>query len=98
MEKYRQLLGLTPVEGENSEAEASGAGELIATEEADVIILDIKYVTIDGNTYLYLIDENENLYRAMVKNHEEMLLFNPGDQVHLTCSGMDIVTCSRVRE
>ncbi len=98
MEKYRQLLGLTPVEGENSEAEASGAGELIATEEADMIILDIKYVTIDGNTYLYLIDENENLYRAMVKNHEEMLLLNPGDQVHLTCSGMDIVTCSRVRE
>lgn len=102
MAKYRQLLGIDSVEDElpqtaDQENPPSGADPVItADEEAVIQIQDIRYVAIDGNTYIYLIDEQENLYRAMVKNHEEMLLLLPGDQVQITYSGKEIVTCQKV--
>lgn len=102
MAKYRQMLGIDSGEGEltgtgdPADGSASQEEAIIATDEATIRIQDIKYVTIDGNTYIYLIDEEQNLYRAMVKNHEEMLLLTAGDQVRITYHEKEIVTCETV--
>lgn len=102
MAKYRQLLGIDSPEigqpdGDGQTEQPPVQDEpIVATDEAVIRIRDIKYITIDGNTYIYLIDEEDHLYRAMAKNHEEMLLLVAGDQVKLTYNGIEIVTCETV--
>ena len=54
------------------------------TETAcNIVIAAIRYIDIDGNTYIYLIDTEDNMYRAKVADHEEMLLLKEGDSVGL---------------
>ena len=45
-----------------------------ADHEADITIADIKYIDISGNTYIYLIADDDTLYRAKAAAHEDMLL------------------------
>lgn len=67
----------------------------IADTETDMTISDIKYIDINGNTYIYLIGEDDTIYRAKAASHEDMLLLKKGDSVHITASGKDIVTCEK---
>ena len=66
-----------------------------ADSEADITISDIKYIDINCNTYIYLISNDNQIYRAKASTHEEMLLLEKGDNIHITCSGKDIVTCEK---
>ncbi len=84
--KYKELLGIEEKAEESDE-----------TEEVTVKISSIKYIDIDGNTYIYLIDANENIYKAKASTHEKMLLLNEGDKVKLTLSGTKIVSCEKVK-
>jgi len=79
IEKYKEMLGI--------EAEPEKEEEL---EIKAVTIVSIKYITVDGNTYIYLIDTEDNIYKAKAADHEEMLLLNEGDTVELSCLG-DII-------
>ena len=98
MNRYRSLLGLgnaaeestPPADGENAPREP-----LTATDEAVIRIQDILYITIDGNTYIYLIDDKDGLYRAKASEHEEMLLLQAGDTAAITYTGKEIVTCTK---
>ena len=67
----------------------------VADAETNLTITDIKYIDINGNTYIYLISENDTLYRAKAASHEDMLLLKKGDNVHIAYSGKDIVTCEK---
>lgn len=82
--KYKALLGIDPPEPPAED-----------TTTHTVTIHAIKYITIDGNTYLYLIDGEENLYKAKAADHEEMLLLKEGDTVELVCSGNAILSCKK---
>ena len=59
----------------------------------EIAITAIKYIDIDGDTYIYLIDADGNLFRAKAADHEEMLLLNEGDAVRITALGKEIQTC-----
>ena len=83
--KYKALLG---IEGEENPADD--------TETVTLTIARIQYVTIEGNTYIYLADAAGNLYKAKAADHENMLLLSEGDTVELTCSGRDILTCEKI--
>ena len=48
-----------------------------------------------GYTYIYLIADDDTLYRANAAAHEDMLLLKKGDNVHITAYGKDIVTCEK---
>lgn len=84
IKKYRTLIG-------------SGGVNVDSTEEQTVtaVIADIKYIVIDGNTYIYLIDKEERMFRAKASEQEDMLLLKVGDTVELTCSGRYIVSCTK---
>ncbi len=69
-----------------------------ADAEADITIADIKYIDINGNTYIYLIADDDAIYRAKASTHEDMLLLKKGDIVHIASSGKDIVTCEKQTE
>ena len=85
IEKYKSVLG---IEGE----------EVIDdVEKSTITIMSIKYIDIDGNTYIYLIDTEENIFKAKVSANEHMLLLNPGDQVEISYSGTNIISCKKIQ-
>lgn len=76
IEKYKTMLGLSEPVAPSAE-----------NEKVTVTIETIRYIDIDGNTYIYLITKDGKLYKAKASNHEEMLLLKEGDTVSLECSG-----------
>ena len=56
----------------------------------NIVIAASEHIVIDGNTYIYLIDTEDNIYRAKAADHEEMLLLKEGNSVKLTCIGKEI--------
>ena len=79
--KYRQLLGIDQPEKPADD-----------TTDTTVTLADIQHVVIDGNTYLYLIDTEDNIYRAKAADHESMLLLKVGDKVTLTHTGKTVLS------
>lgn len=49
------------------------------------------------NTYVYLIDTEDNIFKAKAAEHENMLLLNEEDVVELSCSGANIVSCKEIK-
>lgn len=84
--KYKALLGLDE-EPEDVPDE---------TKETTFVIASIKFIDYNGNTYIYLIDGENNIYKAKAFENENMLLLNEGDNVKITHSDSDIVKCEKV--
>ena len=91
--KYRRLMG--GEDAEDIKDDTKDDEELEATGEAVISIKDIKYIDIDAKTYIYLIDSEDNIYRAKAGKHEEMLLLKAGDKVSITFAGKEIVSCDK---
>ncbi len=80
--KYKALLGISDTDITAEEV-----------KEITVTVKNVKYIDIDGNTYIYLIDTQDNIYKAKASEHENMLLIDNGDAVKLSVSGNKIVNC-----
>lgn len=83
---YKEMLGI------NEEAEAEQE-----TQSITMTVSSIKYIDIDGNTYIYLIDTEDNFYKAKAASFEQMLLLKEGDRVELTCSGSKILSFKMIK-
>lgn len=70
--KYKALLGISDTDADETEA-----------EKITITVSKLRYIDIDGNTYIYLIDTKDNIYKAKASTHEELLLINEGDTVTL---------------
>lgn len=84
IKKYKSALGI-----ENDEITTD-------IKEATVTIASIKYIDIDGNTFIYLIDTDNNMFKAKAGTNENMLLLNVGDKVKLSYSDKTIVSCEKI--
>ena len=84
IKKYKSALGI-----ESDETPED-------TEEKTMVISSIKYIDIDGNTYIYLIDGDSNIFKAKASSNENMLLLSVGDKVKITYSGNTITSCQKV--
>lgn len=84
IKKYKSALGI-----EN---------DVITTDinETIITIASIKYIDIDGNTFIYLIDTDNNMFKAKAGTNENMLLLNVGDKVKLSYSDKTIVSCEKI--
>ena len=83
--KYKAMLGISETQ--------------IPTEEIKMVtvtIASVKYIDIDGNTYIYLIDTKNNIFKAKASEHENMLLLETDDTVELSCSGSKILSCKKI--
>lgn len=83
--KYRALLGISDTDS-----------QAVPDNTVTIEISSVKYIDIDGNTYIYLIDNNGGIYKAKASTHEEMLLLNVGDTVELSCSDSSIISCRKI--
>lgn len=87
LDKYRSILGIEKADDVNvSEME---------TESITLHIKAIKSAVIEGNTYLYLISDEDELFRAKASEHEDMLLLEAGDTVNIKHYGSKIVSCEK---
>ncbi len=78
---------------------ALGIGDDEVTEDAEektIVITSVKYIDIDGNTYIYLIDGDSNIFKAKASENENMLLLNVGDKVKISYSGKTIISCEKI--
>lgn len=98
IQKYRMLIGTGQLSEEDAKPEEQEKPEpnentpvLEVTEEKDIQIADIKYIDIDGNTYVYLIDQEQNLYRQKAALNENLLLLQAGDRIHIGCNGRELI-------
>ncbi len=96
LEKYRRMMGIEDQGTGTADADQPADEPLVATAEKTISIAQIRYIDIDGNTYIYLISTDEELFRAKAADHDNMLLLEAGDQVYLTYNGKEIVTCENV--
>ena len=78
--KYKTALGISANDIPSEEA-----------RDITVTIADIKYIDIDGNTYIYIIDTEKNIYKAKAADYENMLLLQKGDRAEITVSGSVII-------
>lgn len=83
--KYKSALGI------DNEVNADNA------TETEISVASIRYIDIDGNTYIYLIDSEDNIFRSKASTNENMLLLREGDRVKITHSGKNIVACEKVK-
>ena len=83
--KYKAMLGISEVQTPADE-----------TKNVTVTIASVKYIDIDGNTYIYLIDTENNIFKSKASEHENMLLLEAGDTVELSCSGSKILACKQI--
>lgn len=84
IKKYKSALGI----------ESNVAAEDIT--QSTIIVSSIKYIDIDGNTYIYLIDRNNNIFKAKASQNENMLLLDIGDNVKISHSDNIIVACEKI--
>ena len=85
--KYKAMLGISEPEKVEDE-----------TEQTTITVASVKYIDIDGNTYIYLIDTENNIFKAKAGDNEDMLLINDGDKVEINHSGSKIISCTKVEE
>ena len=87
IEKYKDVLGIDR-DDESKEPEK--------LTNVTVTIASVKYIDIDGNTYIYVIDTEDNIFKAKACDHERMLLLSEGDIVEISHSEGNIVKCEKV--
>lgn len=79
LSKYRKLIGAKEETAEKPD------------KKVTITISQIRDIDIDGNTYIYLIDTKNNIYKAKVSQNEKLLLLKVMDKVELSCSGSTIL-------
>ncbi len=104
IQKYRMLIGTGVLENETgTQPEQSGgddpADELItATDSKTILVKDIKYIDIDGNTYVYVIDEDQQIFRQKVAVNDALLFLQVGDNLNVSYSGKELVSFEVIPE
>ena len=80
MAEYRALLVQNGViePSEEKIPEAEGA------KDVNVTVTDVRIVTVDGNSVLYLTAEDGIVYKGAFRNDETLILIREGDHVSLT--------------
>ena len=101
VEQYNLVATHTSLEGcltaykalfDVEEEEPTPEPEVQATTHTFTIAA-VEHVVIDGNTVIYLMDGEGNLYHAKAADHEDMIFLQEGDPVTLTAIGKEIQTC-----
>ena len=85
LKKYKEIIGV-----KESDEKADD------TQSAKITVSQIKYIDVDGNTYIYIISDDEKIYKAKAASHEEMLLLKEGDKIKIEHKNSVIINCQKV--
>ncbi|MDD6069639.1 MAG: hypothetical protein PUC12_02340 [Clostridiales bacterium] len=73
--KYKKLLA------NNGGGKSDGKSEESAMKEAEIIVSEMEYITMDGETYVYMKDEAANVYKMLFAEDESVIKISVGDKV-----------------
>lgn len=73
--KYKKLLV------NNSDQKKDGAGEESSVKEAEIIVSEMEYISMEGETYVYIKDETGNVYKMLFSEDESVIRISVGDRV-----------------
>ena len=73
--KYKKLLA------NNGGGKSNGKSEESAVKEAEIIVSEMEYITMDGETYVYMKDEAGNVYKMLFAEDESVIKISVGDKV-----------------
>lgn len=103
IQKYRALIGTGEVVDEDVDTDGQedmpdqGVEEpIVATDSKTITVSDIKYIDIDGNTYVYLIDGEQNIFRQKVALNDSLLFLQVGDTLNISYNGKELVSFEKV--
>ena len=63
-----------------------------AAKSKTITVLKITNVVIDGNTYYYIMDEEENKYKASIKVSNKLPFINVGDRIEINYNRETTIT------
>lgn len=99
IQKYRTLIGTADESDTEDEEDTSDTDtetdteeEITATDSATITVASVKYIDIDGNTYVYLISTDEEIFRQKASENELLLLIEEGDVLNITYNGKELVS------
>lgn len=73
-------------------------GIITKGNEKNIIVSNITTVIIDGNTYYYIIDKDNDKYRASIKINSNILPFvKVGDNLHITYANKEIKEITNIQ-
>ena len=76
--KYRKLLAQEGVGGNENTEETDSENTI---QELTFIVAEMEYVTMDGETYVYIKDENGEVYKQQFSEDESIIKISAGDKV-----------------
>lgn len=79
--KYRKLLKTEGISGNGGSG--SDDGESVV-DEVTFTVKDIQYVTMNGETFVYIKDEQGNVYKQQFSEDENIIFVSVGDRVKIT--------------
>lgn len=87
--KYRKLIGSATGDDVSEQADDgttdSNEDENVQTVSQSFTVNGIQYVDIDGNTYVYLTGNDQNLYKMKFAEDESLIYVKAGDQIDAEC-------------
>lgn len=89
IEKYRKLMRaeITPDEANSDEPVIDTS----SFEEKNITVAKIRTIDKGGDTYIYIVDENENIYSAKYADVIGMILVEEGDQIRILTDGANFI-------
>ncbi len=73
-------------------------GIIIKGDDTDIIIKEIYNVSIDGNTYYYIIDNENNKYRASIKiNSNKLPFIKVGDRLTISYINKEVREITKIK-
>lgn len=85
LKKYKEIIGVKETDEKTDD-----------TQNVEITVSQIRYIDIDGNTYIYIISDDEKIYKAKAVSHEEMLLIKEGDKIKIEHKNSVIKSCQKV--
>ena len=85
LKKYKEIIGVKETDEKTDD-----------TQNVEITVSQIRYIDIDGNTYIYIISDDEKIYKAKAVSHEEMLLIKEGDKIKIEHKNSVIKNCQKV--
>ena len=76
MKAYKSLLVQNGITDKEPEPE-------VTVKNAEITVREIKTYTVDGNTVFYILGNDQNYYKGMLKDNEELIFVSVGDMLSI---------------
>ena len=86
IEQYRRLLK-GEISTEQANQEVNDAVDTSNYKEKEITVAKLEKIDISGNTYLYIIDTDQNIYKAKYADVIKMINVNVGDKITIKTDG-----------